>query len=121
MKREWKARRKKTVEQRFWKHVYKTNGCWFWIGDRTPKGYGLFYCGLTPDGKCKIVYAHRFSYGLAFGSLGSFQCLHSCDIPQCVKPDHLFKGTMGDNKSDYFSKGNKVSGNRYRRFNLELE
>ena len=37
---------------------------------------------------------------------------HTCDNPRCVRPDHLFPGTMMDNIQDAKRKGRMASGNR---------
>ena len=38
----------------FWKHVVKTEKCWYWIGRQNNTGYGMFY-------NCEEAYAHRIS------------------------------------------------------------
>lgn len=89
-----------TPEQRFWSQVTKSDGCWLWSNICTTR-YGRFH--LTPTHR---VYAHRFSYELAYGPIprGLF-VLHRCDTPACVRPDHLFLGTDKDNAEDRESKG----------------
>jgi len=86
--------------ERFWPRVIKTDTCWIWNGAKTPFGYGRLGVG---EG---WVMAHRFSWELANGPIpeGLF-ILHHCDNPPCVRPDHLFVGTLRDNTRDMTSKG----------------
>ena len=36
--------------------------------------------------------------------------LHRCDVPACVRPDHLFLGSRANNNEDMHLKGRAVSG-----------
>lgn len=100
-------------EEKFWKHVRKSDGCWEWTGSFA-KGYGR----LQLNGKRKTckkrahIQAHRFSWELHFGPIpkGLFVC-HHCDNKRCVRPDHLFLGTASDNHLDAVAKG-RIPGNR---------
>jgi hypothetical protein len=91
----------KPLPERFWSYVLKTEDCWLWQGGRSPTGYGVFSLNST-----KQIRAHRMAFELTFGLiLPGLLCLHRCDQPPCVRPDHLFLGTSKDNTSDMFSKG----------------
>lgn len=88
-----------TVEE-FWSLVRKGDGCWEWIGEKHPDGYGQ----MTRERK--TLKMHRVSWELANGEIPSGMfVLHSCDTPWCVRPDHLFLGTQADNIRDAMHKG----------------
>ena len=84
------------------------SGCWLWLFAVTKDGYGR----LSFNGE--LVLAHRLSYRAFVGEPGGMHVLHTCDMPSCVNPDHLFKGTHGDNMRDMFRKGraNRATGDR---------
>ena len=35
--------------------------------------------------------------------------MHRCDVPNCIKPEHLFLGTVADNNADRDRKGRHVA------------
>lgn len=71
------------------------SGCWIWIGSLDTHGYGMIAVGRSPKP------AHRLSWVMHYGEIPSKQhVLHSCDIPCCVNPAHLFLGTHTDNMRD---------------------
>ena len=90
----------RSLYERFWGKVNKTDGCWIWTGGVNPRGYGK----LKVNGRW--VLAHRLSWELKVGPIpdGLFAC-HQCDNPPCVRPSHLFLGTARDNNADMFRKG----------------
>ncbi len=89
-----------TLSERVWDKVQKTDNCWEWTGAKNPKGYGM----LTYHNEQFLV--HRVSYELAFGPIPpGIWVLHHCDNPACVRPDHLFLGTVLDNNRDMTQKG----------------
>lgn len=84
---------------RFLSKVRKTGTCWIWEGHLNPSGYGVF---RTSNG-CSL--AHRVSYELHIGAIPKdLHCCHSCDVPACVNPDHLWLGTNTDNQQDRITK-----------------
>lgn len=92
---------------RFWSQVRTSAGCWEWTGGKTPFGYGTFKIGNRPRA------AHRFAWELANGPIpDKLSVLHRCDNPSCVRFDHLFTGTQGDNVRDAASKGRLARGQR---------
>ena len=91
--------------KRFWEKVEKFSGvygdegsypteCWEWNAS-LKNGYGeIWYVD-------RRWYAHRLSWFLHFGEIQDDQCvLHRCDNRKCVRPDHLFVGSKGDNNRD---------------------
>lgn len=92
---------KKSIEERFWEKVDKTETCWLWTaGLSRAGGYGKFRLNG------KKISAHRFSWTLFNGEIPiNMHVLHSCDTPTCVRPDHLFLGTHIDNMADRHNKG----------------
>lgn len=90
------------VKERFdekWEAVTES-GCWIWTAGLDSRGYGKF---RLPDKQMK---AHRQAYILYKGAIpeGMIVC-HTCDVPTCVNPDHLFLGTHKDNMQDKLRKG----------------
>jgi hypothetical protein len=88
---------------RFLEKIDKSVGedaCWIWTGSRDRKGYGQ----IRINGRTQK--AHRAAWTLTHGEiLNSLHCLHRCDRPECVRPDHLFLGTNAENVADKVAKG----------------
>lgn len=83
------------VLARFWEKVNKSGeGCWEWSGTRSRSGYGV----LKIQGH--QVFAHRLAFRITNGGWPNVMVCHRCDNPRCVRPDHLFIGTAGDNQRD---------------------
>src|SRR6266852_9724509 len=97
-------------EERFWKFVYKTKNCWFWVGGIHGKGRNTY--GSFRTGRNAIEKTHRFSWMIHFGPIPmDKQVCHSCDTPQCVNPAHLFLGNNTINQRDSVNKGRNWSPN----------
>jgi hypothetical protein len=94
----------KTVDERFWGNIIKTDTCWLWMGCHDGCGYGMI---LVRGTRLKT---HRYSWMLHNGEIpeGMHVC-HTCDNPKCVNPAHLFLGTHLDNMRDMISKGRLVA------------
>jgi len=92
---------------RFMDKIFKhPNGCWIWIAGVNHAGYGYF----RYDGQCRL--AHRWSYEYHNGSLGGLYCLHKCNNPACVNPEHLYAGNQFSNMNDCVDSGNNVNANK---------
>ena len=69
--------------------------CLIWLGARNNKGYGMiFYKGMT-------MTVHRFMYQAVKGPIpDGMQVMHTCDVRNCINPEHLKVGTNMDNLID---------------------
>ena len=101
------TRARGTLDERFWRFVEKSDGCWMWVGgSRTKRGYGMIQAGGSGS---PHVLAHRLSYQIHHGYIpDGFVVMHKCDNPACVNPAHLSAGTQSENILDSFRKGRKV-------------
>lgn len=95
------------LTQRFWQKVNKNGDCWLWEGGCFDDGYGAF-CVLGRTRR-----AHRVAWIITFGSLPEkLLVCHKCDHPRCVRPSHLFLGTIRENALDAMQKGRLAYGKR---------
>lgn len=91
------------LSERLWRRVEKSAGCWVWRGSVNDNGYGSI---RVAGRRSKLARVHAVSYELTYGPIADgMSVLHRCDNPPCVRPDHLFLGTRGDNFADCLSKG----------------
>lgn len=99
----------KTLLERFEsKYIPEPNsGCWLWFGAAQKDGRGT----LAKSPKGNIV-APRVSWQLFRGEIpDGLDVLHTCDVPACVNPDHLWVGTHKENMHDCIRKGRFVLSN----------
>lgn len=95
--------------QRFLAKVDKSGQCWIWTAATFSDGYGAFQL----SNPVRTVRAHRFSFVVYKTEFESdLQVLHHCDNPLCVRPDHLFLGTVVDNMKDRDSKRRQTHGTK---------
>lgn len=99
----------KPIATRLFAKTIKTETCWLWQGSKGPMGHGQIYLG--PENDKRLAFAHRVSWELHYGKIPSgLFVLHKCDVPNCIRPDHLFLGTKADNSKDMVSKGRQKRG-----------
>lgn len=99
-----------SMEERFWKRVEKTDGCWLWTGSKAGGRDGRYGTIRETGPSRKSAYTHRYSYELHHGPIpDGHVVMHTCDVPACVNPDHLLLGTQGDNVKDMDAKGRRVN------------
>lgn len=84
-----------TREERFWRRVEKSDGCWRWAGGRGGKAsiYGIFtYAGVHTS-------AHRVAYELLIRPIPTGLVLdHLCGDTLCVNPEHVEPVTAAENR-----------------------
>ena len=105
----------KTIAEALQDHtsIDPVSGCWLWTGSTSGNRWkeGLGYGNLSNKGK--NYRAHRASWEIHRGPIPKgMNVLHTCDVPRCCNPDHLYIGTMSDNARDMFSRGRSVNQTR---------
>lgn len=90
--------------------IDESTGCWLWSGAKSGAGYGKI--ARVIDGKKKYLKAHRVMASLVIGDVTDKFVCHTCDVPSCCNPEHLFIGTAQDNVTDMISKGRMYNRNK---------
>ena len=85
---------RRNTEQDFWDHVDKSGPCWTWTGFVNPNGYGHF----SFNGKNWLT--HRLSLYFTGVDITNKLVCHHCDNPSCVRPGHLYAGSLQSNAED---------------------
>jgi hypothetical protein len=98
---------------RFWDKVNKAPGfgpngdCWIWTGGKSTRGYGLFTI------RRRSYRANRIAYTLQYNTdPNELLACHRCDIPLCVRKEHLFADTNQGNMLDAKKKNRLAVGKR---------
>lgn len=95
--------RTRPLADRFWEKVQKGPDCWLWQGATSRRGYGEIQRGSRGEGPVEV---HRIVWELTNGAIpAGMEVCHRCDVPACVRVDHLFLGTHADNMGDMARKG----------------
>lgn len=100
IKRLSEKEKRELLKERILRRVNKVDGCWIWTGCLDPYGYG----DMTFLGQSMRV--HRAAYFAWKRKIpkGGWVC-HTCDLPACCNPDHLFLGDARSNRQDAAKKG----------------
>lgn len=85
------------------------SGCWLWTSCLDSDGYG--YLHNRTMGGAKNMKAHRIAFQEFVGPIpdGKYVC-HTCDVPSCVNPAHLWIGNHQENTKDRVRKGRSCKG-----------
>lgn len=102
---------------RFWSKVLKGPGgddCWLWMGAVADDGYGRFFVRI--HGRHASVRPQRHAYEEATGrALDPGTVLrHRCNIPICVRAEHLMPGSQRENMLDRAFDGRHANGASWR-------
>jgi len=96
-----------TLAERLERNSQQEGECRVWVRSRNNQGYGR----IKVEGRG--VDAHRAAWIARHGYIPQGLCvLHRCDNPPCIRVDHLFIGTRGDNNRDRNDKGRSACGDR---------
>jgi len=99
-----------SMRERFESRISFDGACWEWTGSISKGGYGQFAYGHEDKRG-----AHRVAWMLSVGPIPSGMAIcHTCDNRRCVRPDHLWIGTIEDNIADMDRKGRRNSSPRHR-------
>lgn len=105
---------------RFLGKVLVQNGCWSWLGARSPDGYGKVW--MKEHGAFKRWSIHRVMWTLLRWPIPEgLNVLHRCDNPPCSNIDHLFLGTQAENIADMLDKGRQNLGGATRLSDLDVK
>lgn len=92
---------KRTLENRFWRRVEKSDGCWNWTGAKSMDGYGVISKDGRPQWAHRVLWEMHFKTPISPGHV----IMHLCNNKSCVNPDHLKEGTYAENNAAAYRDG----------------
>jgi hypothetical protein len=100
-----------SMEDRIAFHVLPADGrgCRLWRAAKTKKGYPK----VKHNGKMYTVTRVLLARRLGRALLPGMEACHTCDVPSCCTPSHLFEGSRKDNQQDMVRKGRSLRGERH--------
>ena len=103
------ALRKEPRQRIFDNMTIDDNGCWLMNARKSKGGYAE--TTWKENNVRKRMSAHRYSYQAFNGEIPQgLDVCHTCDVKNCVNPEHLWVGTHQDNMSDMVKKGRAAPG-----------
>ncbi len=97
------------LSDRFWSKVARSgeDDCWLWTA-KARQGFGY---GVLNVGGGKTMTSHRLAFLLTHGEIPEgAHILHTCDVPGCCNPKHLYAGTDAQNKADMMARCRQRKG-----------
>ena len=86
--------------------------CILWSGNISKTGYGKMKLDGRPCLAHRVAFCNRA--GISLDDIKGMVVRHTCDVRNCVNPDHLLLGTQADNVQDRVdrNRGADVSGTK---------
>jgi hypothetical protein len=93
-------------EERIAPRIWKSpEGCMQWNGSHSMDGYGIMRIAAVANVRMHMLaYVFHTKKPIPKG----MEVCHTCDVPDCINPEHLFLGTKSENMQDMIAKGRKA-------------